>query len=197
MKTRSIAALLLGAILLALAPAASAHCDSVNGPVVQAARSALEAGEITPLLRWVKPEQEKELRAAVTQALAARRQGGAAAALAQRYFSETAVRLHRAGEGAAYSGLKDSPVPPEIAAVDSALDNGTFGPVSSELGDAIAAALRRRFAAAAAARAHAGESVAAGRAYVAAYVELVHYAEAVHALASGHAESPHSEPARE
>lgn len=187
MKTKFNFLALIVVSALYFAPMASAHCDSLSGPVVQAARLALDGGDITPLLKWVKPQYEPELRTAFASAVAAHRQGGAAAEVAARYLFETAVRLHRAGEGAAYTGLSDAEVPQEVANVDAALANGNITPLEDEMSAAVAAGIRRRFAAAAEKSKH-DRSVAAGREYVEAYVELVHYVEAVHALARGEAE---------
>ena len=145
-------------------------------------------------MKWVKPQSETELRAAFTSAVAAHRQGGAAAELAERYLFETAVRLHRAGEGAPYTGLSEAAVPQEVAKVDAALANGNIAPLADEIAGAVAAGIRERFEAAAAKRKH-DRSVASGREYVEAYVHLVHYVEAVHALANGEAEAHADAPA--
>jgi hypothetical protein len=83
-----------------------AHCDTLAGPVVTSARAALEQRNLQPLLKWVKPGAEAELKSAFDITLRVRTEGGAARELADRYFFETAVRLHRAGEGAPYTGLK-------------------------------------------------------------------------------------------
>ena len=47
---------LLGVIALAIAPLprASAHCDGLDGPVVQAAQQALETGNVNLVLVWVQ-----------------------------------------------------------------------------------------------------------------------------------------------
>src|SRR5512140_2714587 len=83
---------------------ARAHCDSMQGPVVAAARVALQKGDVTPALRWVKPADEAEIHRAFAQAMSVRKAGGTARDLADRYFFETLVRVHRAGEGAPYTG---------------------------------------------------------------------------------------------
>ena len=92
-------------ILLAAAPV-QAHCDALDGPVVKAAEAALKGGDVTPVLRWVTREQEAEVRAPFQDALAVRVSGGRAQALADRYFFETVVRLHRQSEGEPFTGLQ-------------------------------------------------------------------------------------------
>lgn len=68
---------------IALVPApASAHCDGLDGPVVTAARAALESGNSDSVLIWVQPDDEGEVRAAFHQAVTVRRLGSEARALA-------------------------------------------------------------------------------------------------------------------
>jgi uncharacterized protein DUF6448 len=105
--------------------------------------------------------------------------GPEARALADRYFFETLVRVHREGEGAAYTGLKPAgtAVDPAVAASDTALETGSADLLVKLLTEKVDEGLRHRFAEAAEARKHAAESVEKGREYVAAYVEFTHYAE--------------------
>jgi hypothetical protein len=196
LNRRSAAAFL--ASILALAPARLlAHCDTLDGPVVRDARAALERGDATPALKWVRPERELEVRAAFAQASAVRGLGADARALGDRYFFETVVRVHREGEGAAYTGLKPAGgvVEPGIAATDRALEGGSPEGLVRLLGEAVERGLRERFAAAAAARADADRSLEDGRAYVAAYVELMHYAERLHRDAAAPSAGHDAEPA--
>lgn len=39
----------------------SAHCDTFEGPVIKDARIALEKGDVTPVLKWLKPEYEQQI----------------------------------------------------------------------------------------------------------------------------------------
>jgi hypothetical protein len=194
MNRRCFPAVLVAAFL-ALAPArASAHCDTLDGPVVRDARSALARGDITPALKWVRPEGEVEVRAAFRHALDVRRLGPDAQALADRFFFETLVRVHRDGEGAAYTGLKPAGAEddPGIAAADRALETGSVDALTSMVAGAVERGIRTHFARAVEARKHADDSVERGREYVAAYVEFVHYAERLHAdAASGASHAGH------
>jgi len=117
---------------LAFAPTpARAHCDTLEGPVVRDARAALEAQDVTPVLKWVEPDRESEIRQAFEQAQKVRGLGPEARALADRFFFETLVRVHREGEGAPYTGLKPAgtAVDPGIAASDDSLDTGSVEPL--------------------------------------------------------------------
>lgn len=183
------------AAFLSAPPVAWPHCDSLDGPVVRDARAALEAGDVTPVLKWVRQEHEAEIRDVFARAAAVRRLGDDAAALADRLFFETLVRLHRAGEGEAFTGLKRaSDVDPGIAAADQALASGSSDELTEHLLAAAREGIRKRFHEAMALGEHAHESVEAGRAYVEAYVDYIHFVESVNRLVSHGAPGKHHEP---
>ena len=180
-----VAALVVAMTLFAAAPNAWAHCDTLNGPVVAAARAALQANDVTPVLKWIQPAQEAELRAVFTRTTAVRALGSEARELADRYFFETLVRLHRAGEGEPYTGIKDDgDVDEAVEAADKALDGGEIEPLVALLTGRAADGIHGRFARARELRRRADDSIAAGRKYVAAYVELIHYVEQLNGVAS-------------
>ena len=167
---------------------AMAHCDTLDGPVVEAARVALEKGDITPLLKWVRADEEKNIRAAFQETLAVRALGSEAKEFADRYFFETLVRIHRAGEGAPYTGLKPgAAIDPAVALADQALEGGSVEKLVKVLTDAMANGIRERFAHAYENQKHADDSVSAGREFVESYVVFTHYVEGLHALIKGNA----------
>lgn len=191
-------------LLLSLAAAlalgigeARAHCDSLDGPVVRDAQLALERGDPTPVLKWVEPEGEAEIREAFRAALAVRAKGDEARQLADRHFFETLVRVHRAGEGEGFTGLKPAgSVDPGIAAADRALESGSATQLSQELSARLADGVATRFRRAMQLKQQAGNSVEAGRAYVAAYVDYIHFVEEADRLARrGAPHVHHDEPA--
>ena len=163
---------------------AVAHCDTMDGPVVMTARAALEKGDVTPLLKWVEKKDENEIREQFNKTVIARKQGKEAKDLADRYFFESLVRIHRAGEGAPYTGLKSEPAEPVIQAADKALDSGSSDQLVKHVSEAVAAGIRERYNRVKDAKKHADESVEKGRAFVAAYVEYTHYVERLHMDAS-------------
>jgi hypothetical protein len=178
-------------LVLILAGSALAHCDTVDGPVVTAARQALEKGDVSLVLHWVQKQDEAEVRRAFAEATAVRKLNAQSRELADRYFFETLVRVHRAGEGAPYTGLKPagSGVDPGVALADKAIDSGEITRLTQAFAHHMEAGLKERFARVAAARNFRLGDAEAGRAYVAAYVEFIHYAEALHQAiaAEGHA----------
>ena len=196
-NTRSCIALFVAFLVVSYAPVqAWAHCDSLEGPVVKDARVALEKGDVTPVLKWVKKEQEHEIRDVFKQTMAVRAKGNDAKALADRYFFETLVRIHRAGEGEAFTGLKSAEsVDPGIEAADEALSSGSAKDLANHLSAAIGEGIQKRFALALERGKHAADSVEAGRQYVEAYVDYIHYVENVHRLVSLGVSHLHDEPA--
>lgn len=82
------------------------HCDTMDGPVVNACKKALEMRDVNYVLPFVPETAEKELSQSFNKTLRARKLGEDAAEVADLWFFETAVRLHREGEGAPYTGLK-------------------------------------------------------------------------------------------
>ena len=177
-----VVATLALAVLLLPAVQALAHCDSMHGPVVTAGRTALETGDVTPVLKWVAAGDEADIRAMLARARVVRVQGDEAKALADQFFLETLVRVHRAGEGMPFTGIKHDAG--ESAAVvtagDRALADDDVEPLVALVTDRIAREIRSRFRAAAEARRHQDDSVAAGRTFVRAYVEFLHYVERIH-----------------
>jgi len=173
------------ALVLATHQAASAHCDTLDGPVIQDARKAIAARDITPVLKWVKPKDEKAVRAAFTKVLAGKAKSPEAA---EHAFFATLVKIHRAGEGAPFSGLKPAgEVEPAVAEADKALASGSSDALVKLVTDDVAAGIRTRYEHAAATFRHKDESVAQGREFVEAYVTFTHYVERLHQDAAGQA----------
>jgi len=157
-------ALVIFEILFLYSINAKAHCDTLNGPVIESARQALATGDVTPVLKWISADDEQLIQTAFQNTMEVRKLGGQAQKLADMYFFETLVRVHRAGEGAAYTGLKPgTEVDPAIAMADKALESGSADELVSALTKATAKGIGERFRRALETRKHADESVTAGR----------------------------------
>lgn len=111
-----------------MARSASANCDTEDGPAVTDGRLALETGDPGPALAWVHAEGDAEVREVFGLAQRVRAPGGEARLVADRLFLETLVRLHRAGEGAGFEGIKPAgqvdPVVVVAAAADRSIEAG-------------------------------------------------------------------------
>ncbi len=172
-----------------LLPFIFAHCDTMNGPIIPEAKAALEKGDVTPILKWVKKENEAEIKHAFAKAVAVRAKGPEAKDLADQYFLETLIRLHRAGEGAPYTGIKDEPVEPIVALTDEALTKGSADDLIKKMNGFMAEAVKQKFSKVLEAKKAKDSSIEAGREYVEAYVTYTHYVEGIHAAieaAGGH-----------
>ena len=174
-------ALLIGVAITFGPGTAFAHCDGLDGPVVQAAQEALKTTNVNLVLIWVKPEDEPEIRKAFEKTVSVRKLSDEARELADRSFFETIVRIHRAGEGASFTGLKPAgrDLGPVIPAADKALREGNGAGLQQLLAEAVSHGVSERFAEVIAKKKFDSNDVEAGRAFVKAYVEYIHSVEAI------------------
>jgi hypothetical protein len=174
--------LLAFSLPLAVPARAHAHCDSLDGPVVKAAQTALDMRNPAFALMWVQAKDEQEIRSAFEQTLAVRALSSQAKELADRFFFETLVRVHRAGEGAAFTGLQPAgrDLGPAIPAADKAIHDGSVEPLVKLLTSPMQERLREHFNEVVKHKMFQASDVAGGRAYVAAYVEFIHYVERIY-----------------
>ena len=123
------------------------HCDTLDGPVVKAAKKAFETGNVNYILPWVPKEAEEELTKAFKKASTMRKQGGEAAELADYWLYETAVRLHRQGEGAPYTGLKPAGLDwgPVVPRAEKAIEKSDPKEIIHYLSHVIEEELTKRF----------------------------------------------------
>jgi len=153
------------------------HCDTRDGPVVKAAIQALETGNVNYILIWVPAEAEAELKSAFEQTVSVRRHGGSARELAEDWFFETAIRLHRAGEGAPYTGLKPAGLDegPVVPKAEKAIGTGDPGETIGFIVKAVEDDLKARFHRVMEKKTYNVNDVGAGREFIAAYIGWVVY----------------------
>ena len=144
------------------------HCDSLDGPVVTAARRALEARDVDLVLPFVPVDGEDEVRETFDRVLPLRDLSPAAREVADLLFFETVVRVHRAGEGAPYTGLKPAglSVGPVIPLAERAVEDGSSEQLANFLADALRWELATRLEAVRSLAAHKERSVSDARRYV-------------------------------
>lgn len=169
---------------------ASAHCDTMDGPVVKAAQAALDTGDVNLVLSWVQKKDEAEIQAAFKHTLEVRKLGPEAKQLADNYYFETLVRVHRAGEGAPYTGVKPAgqDIGPALEAAEKALETKSSNTMLNLIGNTVKDGIEKRFKDVTALSNYKPDDVEAGRRYVAAYVEYIHYVEGIYNAANGPAE---------
>lgn len=150
------------------------HCDSMDGPVVTVAKQALEQGDIRLILPYVPKEGEAEVIQAFNKVLPLHRQPNGAREVADTYFFETVVRVHRAGEGAPYTGLKPAglDVGPVIPVAEKAIETGSPDDLINILTHILHIEIGKRFDHMQHLKQHAGEGVDQARQYVEAMLGL-------------------------
>jgi Family of unknown function (DUF6448) len=206
MKKNILTSLTVLAILCTLALSGPnnlfAHCDGMDGPVVTAAKQALEAGDVNLVLIWVSKNDETEIRNAFQKTLTVRKLNPEARELADMYFFETLVRIHRAGGGEPYTGIQPAgrDLGPAIPAADKAIADGKLEPLYKILTDKIHKGLHDKFKEVMKKKDFKKNDVDAGRKFVEAYVPFVHYVEALYDAAAkggGHGHSQEAEKGSE
>jgi hypothetical protein len=148
MNRTVLMAAIVAAGLLSFSYSATAHCDALDGPVAKVVQKALENGNINPVLAYAPATAETEIRAAFERSRKVRSLGPDAKALADYAFMETVIRLHRAGEGAPYTGLKPAGADygPVIPAAEHAVQSGDLTKLKAVLVEQIEHALHERLA---------------------------------------------------
>ena len=168
---------LLGLLLTALP--SFAHCDTKEGPVVADAKKAIEQNNISYVLKWVQPDYEKEIKEAFELTMNVRVLSPEAENLADNYFFETLVRIHRNGEGVPYTGVKPlgTPVDEKILAADKSIAMENLSPLNDLVPKKKFAELKKRFDKVMSLKDFDVNNVQVGREYVEAYVQFFHFAE--------------------
>jgi len=163
------------------------HCDTMDGPVVKAAIKALETGNVNLILPWVSKRAEAELKKAFEKTLRMRKLGKEAKELADYWFFETAVRLHREGEGAPYTGLKPAGLDwgPVVPRADKAIEKGNAREVIEFISHAVEEELQERFKRVMAKKKYDVNDVDAAREYVHAMLGFVLYSHHLYTNVKG------------
>jgi len=158
---------------------ASAHCDTKDGPVISDAKNAIESNNINYILKWVMPEHEEEVTNVFDLTMKVRQQGPDAQRLADEYLFENLVRIHRDGEGAAYTGVKPegTPIAEEVVAADRSIESGDLSAFEGLIPEDKMPELQEKFDQVQATKDFDVNDVEAGRKYIESYVQFTHFAE--------------------
>ncbi len=160
-----------------------------------AAQKALDTGNVNPVLIWVQETDDAQIRDAFDKTLLVRKLSPEAKDLADMYFFETLVRIHRAGEGAPYTGLKPAgfDLGPAIPAADKALESSSPDQLVKLLTDAVKNGTQEEFEKAIAKKNYSADNIQAGREYIEAYVPFVHYVVQIYEAATAPVEGHYNE----
>ncbi len=160
-----------------------AHCDALDGPVAKDAQKALQEGSVVPVLKWIDAQHENEIKDVFNKVKEVRKQGGYSKELADLHFMETLVRLHRAGEGAPFTGIKpEGQIAPVVKLSDKALQENDIEALIQKLNHHFTSSIREWYKKVVDAKKMAETSPQHGRSYVKAYVEYTHNIERLHEI---------------
>lgn len=160
-----------------------AHCDSMEGPVIKAAIKSLETGNINYSLIWIPEKDEPELIRLFEKVLKVRKLNDDAKSLADRYFYETIVRIHRMGEGVGYTGIKPEgdKIEQGILDADLALETGSMDIIINNIPKDKTDKISHLFTETSSKKNFDLTDVSAGREYVESYVHFIHAVEEIYA----------------
>jgi hypothetical protein len=180
-RMKILSAMAIMALLLIVPQEANAHCDSYDGPVIKDALKGLEINQVEPVLKWIKPEHEEEIKNLFDKTISLKGADAEIYVSGEKYFLETLVRLHREGEGAPYTGLKPAgTTKPIVVLTDKALIEGNIDGLSAKVKAHFDKVLKEKYEMVLEKSKSKEESAEKGREYVEAYVDYTHFLEALH-----------------
>ncbi len=158
------------------------HCDTMDGPVVRAAMKTLEVENVNVILPYVPKEGEEEVRKAFEKVVQVRKGGAIACEVADHYFFETVVRIHRAGEGAPFTGLQPAGLDegPVIPVAEKAIETGSPDELLDLLSDLVRSEIKQKFDQMLHLKAHSDKGVDEARKYVTAMLGLQVYSHSLY-----------------
>ena len=171
--------LLLFSVLFLSSTVTFAHCDTMDGPVIADAKKAISENNVNYVLKWIRPQDEAEIKYAFNLSMKVRVLSPEAKELSDKYFFETLVRVHRTGEGVPFTGVKPSgtPIDEKILAADKSIELGNLSPLNKLVPNDRMPELTERFHKVMALKNFDINNVVAGREYIEAYVQFFHFAE--------------------
>jgi hypothetical protein len=151
-----------------------AHCDTMDGPLIADARKAMSQNNVNYVLKWVSAANESEIRAAFTLVMKVKGLSSEAKQLSEKYFFDTIVRIHRAGEGVPFTGVKPSgtPIDEKVLAADKSIEIGNISPLKSKVSKDDMPELTKLFDKVMSLRNFDINNIEAGRDYIEAYVQF-------------------------
>src|ERR1035437_3137581 len=156
-----------------------AHCDTLDGPLIADARKAMGQNNVNYVLKWVSAANESGIRDAFNLVMKVKGLSPEAKELSEKYFFDTLVRIHRAGEGEPFTGVKPSgtPIDDKVLAADKSIEIGNLSPLKNMVSKNILQELTKRFNKVMSLKNFDVNNVAAGREYIEAYVQFFKFAE--------------------
>jgi len=155
------------------------HCDTMDGPVVKACRNAFEKDNVNLVLPWVRESDEGDVREAFKRVQRVRKKwDGESTDIAERWFFETVVRLHRAAEDEPFTGLKPAGMNwgPVVPLAEKAMETGNPSDMIKLITGDVERVLFERFMAMTNKKEYDVDDVAKAREYVRAEMDFILFA---------------------
>ena len=182
-KKTGIFTILVTMLFTGISGALYAHCDSYDGPVIKDALKALETNNVSLVYKWIDQKDEPTIVDLFNKTYALKSGDQEIYAIVEKHFLETLVRLHRAGEGEPFTGLKPAgSAEPIVKMSDKALEDQNIDDLLRKLDDHINSVVLEKYEKVIALDKTKDESVEKGREYVAAYIDYTHTLEAIHGI---------------
>lgn len=176
-------AFVLAMLMLIFNLPAYAHCDSYDGPVIQDAYKSLEKEDVSYVMKWIETKHEVEITNLFNKTVSLKHEDETIYNIVKKHFLETLVRFHRETEGAPFTGLKPAGTTAKIVQMaDNSIADQEVSTLLNNLNSHIEAVINEKYEKVLALSRVKDNSVAEGRAYVAAYVDYTHTLEALEAV---------------
>ena len=160
---------------------ATTPCKYVDGPAIEDGKAALETGDVTPALKWVSKSDECVITSLFAKVVVLRGKGPEAKELADQYFIDTLVRLHRVVvRDAPYYGIGDPSVDPVLALVDKAMADKSADEMTKKVNELVAVSICQKFTALLELKRNKDKSIESGRKYAEAHGNFINYLRGVH-----------------
>ena len=158
---------------------AFAHCDTMDGPLIADAIKAMAQNNVNYALKWISAANESEIRDVFSLVMKVKGLSPEAEELSEKYFFDTLVRIHRAGEGVPFTGVKPSgtPIDEKVLAADKSIETGDLTPLKGMISKDDMPELTERFEKVMSLKNFDVNNVEAGREYIEAYVQFFKFAE--------------------
>lgn len=162
---------------------AFAHCDTLNGPVITAAKKAIESKNVNLVLIWVKNSEEYKVKEMFQKTIIDRNANLAEKDRIDMLFFENLVRIHREGEGVYFDGIKaiDTKIDPVIIQADEAIETGLVTSLLKEMNAELSESIQKDFTEVMKKKNYNPNDVNSGREYVDSYVKFLHRIEMLNA----------------
>lgn len=179
MKTRIIFFVTLICVFLFAQNQTFAHCDTMDWPVIIAAKKSLETKNPNYFLIWVQKKDEPIILEDFNKTLSLRQKNPEDSENIDKSFFENLVKIHREWEWAEYTWLKSawSITNPVVILWDKSFETKNSTELEVFLSKTLADEIKNRFKEVIEKQNYALDDIEAWREYITSYITFLHWAE--------------------